>query len=544
MPQQTAPETRTSIKETLTSILIALVIAFTVRGFVVEAFVIPTGSMAPTLLGANMLVRSKETGYQWTVGPEPTPNGGAMVPPTLQATDIMSMQRVAQSRPQVRAGDRIFVLKYLEGVYEPKRFDVVVFKNPTDPTQNYIKRLVGLPGEQLALVDGDVFSRTPQPTDPADANPWELPGWTCAVKSYRTQLDMWQDVADTHFAPLGGFGQGKPSPWKMLNVGIAGDNWRAQPNGEMAFQGSEQGSLFWDAPDRLTDRYSYNEYSESLRGSTRYPVSDLRLQLFVTPQRDSFSSTANLWARGHDYQVITQGSTVQVRARTSNSGELTGAAPLDVGEWKELGTFPRPAIKANQPLAIDIWFVDQSIQVFEGDTPLGPPILLGWSPDERLRFATRMSAADAMASPSRLWNPAEYRRPRLQWDFAGGPFTIHRTRVQRDIFYRPVSMAAPARQRSPRGPVEFGEVPGFSISPQTTMNLSSTQYFVCGDNSPASLDARHWPEPDPLVAQIDPTLNVVPKALMIGRAFFVYFPAWERRYGIPIPDVGRMRWIW
>jgi hypothetical protein len=99
-------------------------------------------------------------------------------------------------------------------------------------------------------------------------------------------------------------------------------------------------------------------------------------------------------------------------------------------------------------------------------------------------------------------------------------------------------------QRRPGGALENVDFLGFSNSPQTTMKLTSTQYFVCGDNSPQSLDARAWGPPDPLVAAIDPTTNVVPKALMIGRAFFVYFPAWQKRYGIPIPDIGRMRWIW
>ena len=47
-----------SIIDTLQSLLIAFILAFTFRGFVVEAFVIPTGSMAPTLLGAHAVVRS------------------------------------------------------------------------------------------------------------------------------------------------------------------------------------------------------------------------------------------------------------------------------------------------------------------------------------------------------------------------------------------------------------------------------------------------------------------------------------------------------
>src|SRR5215217_5827450 len=58
-----------SVKETVESILVAFILAFIFRAFVVEAFVIPTGSMAPTLLGAHMRFRCADCGYPWTVNP-------------------------------------------------------------------------------------------------------------------------------------------------------------------------------------------------------------------------------------------------------------------------------------------------------------------------------------------------------------------------------------------------------------------------------------------------------------------------------------------
>ena len=56
--KQTTPDTPPhqpdeTIKETFESIIIAFILAFVFRAYVVEAFVIPTGSMAPTLLGAH-----------------------------------------------------------------------------------------------------------------------------------------------------------------------------------------------------------------------------------------------------------------------------------------------------------------------------------------------------------------------------------------------------------------------------------------------------------------------------------------------------------
>src|SRR5919112_2065307 len=55
------------VKETIESILIAFILAFVFRAFVVEAFVIPTGSMATTLLGAHMRFTCKECGYRFDV---------------------------------------------------------------------------------------------------------------------------------------------------------------------------------------------------------------------------------------------------------------------------------------------------------------------------------------------------------------------------------------------------------------------------------------------------------------------------------------------
>src|SRR6185369_12771036 len=54
-------------------------------------------------------------------------------------------------------GDRILVNKYIYAFSDPKRWDIVVFKFPGDAKVNYIKRLVGLPGEKLRIHQGDVF---------------------------------------------------------------------------------------------------------------------------------------------------------------------------------------------------------------------------------------------------------------------------------------------------------------------------------------------------------------------------------------------------
>lgn len=103
--------------EWVESILVAFILAMIIRAFVVQAFKIPTGSMRPTLLEGDVILVNKFI-Y------------GAKVP------------WVNWSFPKVR---------------EPKRGDVIVFIYPENPKKDYIKRLVGLPGEVVEIKNGTIY---------------------------------------------------------------------------------------------------------------------------------------------------------------------------------------------------------------------------------------------------------------------------------------------------------------------------------------------------------------------------------------------------
>ncbi len=100
--------------ESLKSFVIAVALFLVMRAFLVEAFKIPSGSMEGTLLVGDFLLVNKLV-Y------------GAEVP------------LLGSTLPAIR---------------EPARGDVVVFQWPTDPTKNFVKRLVGVPGDTLAMRDG------------------------------------------------------------------------------------------------------------------------------------------------------------------------------------------------------------------------------------------------------------------------------------------------------------------------------------------------------------------------------------------------------
>jgi signal peptidase I len=59
--------------------------------------------------------------------------------------------------PTLRIGDRIFVNRFIYKIREPERGDLAVFVYPEDETRDFIKRIVGLPGEILEIKDGRIY---------------------------------------------------------------------------------------------------------------------------------------------------------------------------------------------------------------------------------------------------------------------------------------------------------------------------------------------------------------------------------------------------
>ncbi|MFH0935621.1 MAG: signal peptidase I [Candidatus Omnitrophota bacterium] len=114
------------IREWIESIIVALILAMIIRTFVVKAFKIPTGSMRPTLQEGDLILVNKFI-Y------------GARVP----FTDLR-----------------------LPGLAQLKRGDVIVFIYPEDPKKDFIKRLIGLPGDTVEIKDGTVYINDNPVLDP------------------------------------------------------------------------------------------------------------------------------------------------------------------------------------------------------------------------------------------------------------------------------------------------------------------------------------------------------------------------------------------
>lgn len=157
------------------------------------------------------------------------------------------------------------------------------------------------------------------------------------------------------------------------------------------------------------------------------------------------------------------------------------------------------------------------------------------TPAERVRAATGRSL-DALLdqnpslTTSALADSRIFRRPAPRWRFGGGPFTLYRVGLDRDLHYQ-------VGRNATRG--------GHPAFPAV---LTEDHFMLCGDNSANSLDSRYWDVEYPWITETihggEPSFGMVHRDLVIGRAFVVYLPSPYYRGLIPMFDFGKMRWVW
>jgi signal peptidase I len=150
----------TWIRENLEAIVVAFVMALVIRCFCIEVFKIPSSSMEPTLLGDA----GDGTRHPW------------------ESCPFERYHREAAGNRRSVGGDRIMVTKFFYAAAEIERYDVVVFKFPLNQARNFIKRVVGLPGEDLLVYHGNLFVKRP-----GDDR------FRIARRSLRTQDSIWID---------------------------------------------------------------------------------------------------------------------------------------------------------------------------------------------------------------------------------------------------------------------------------------------------------------------------------------------------------------
>jgi signal peptidase I len=74
----------------------------------------------------------------------------------IQSTIQSSVVKHDSMEPNLHEGQRIIISKIVYNFNEPERGDIIVFPNPNNPEEEYVKRIIGLPGETVEIVDGIV----------------------------------------------------------------------------------------------------------------------------------------------------------------------------------------------------------------------------------------------------------------------------------------------------------------------------------------------------------------------------------------------------
>jgi len=515
--------------DTISLLLISFALAMTFRGFVIEGYVIPTGSMAPTLMGEHLRLRSPDTGYSYPADAAPViesaragrdfqrPIGDPMVSHTAP-TRAEGNIRLAQD---ARVGDRILVTKFLWPIQQPQRWDVVVFKNPCDPVGDatyYIKRLVGMPGERFALADGDAFTGAPD---------MPVTGMRIERKPEHVQRAVLQPLWNSDYAPIDPAAMRQRMRGSWSGPPLRGQGWDTSDPRAFVWGSTGPARLEWVPTDIPLD--DWNAYNSTRPEIPLFPVGDLRVAAHCTPASSGlFTTSLSIGTRSHVMRFDVAGSTATLSVVHAESGEVkaTATGPIALPD----GAFE-----------LEFWHIDQRLRLFiDGESVLS--LDYEWDPQQRLLASHNGRTIDQV-----LQNPSAQKPTptTLAWEFGGGPVTLRRIRVDRDLYYRPAFLN-PGDQY----PMNGEPIPGlaFGIDVNQPPVIGEGEFVMLGDNSGASRDSRLWGRPHPLVSlQLDnDSPFIVPEDLMIGKAWCVYFPAPMRLSpgSTPfIPDFGELRFI-
>jgi len=537
---------QTSVRQLLEALICLAMAVIFFRAFVLEGYIISTGSMAPSLLGYHKRVQCPDCGFSFAFGvsverPRSVSSLVATCPNCrLPTIDVSNVPR--------NDGDQLLVLKnawltelgrWLR-IGGPKRWDVVVFLNPNDPSQAYVKRTIGLPGEAVQIRDGDIFvngerQRKSMPVQrairipvfdndfPSRSKDW-IPRWI-------DETGQWQPVESGFVASV------KAAP-SLATDGRSDEPsfaWLRYHNWLRPAPGRSRGQV---SPDRagharatlqvqpVMDRYGYNRHEAD---HDRVPTHDLML----TAKLDWNSGTGGIAAR-----IKNRGD--EVVCLLDPAGRELSVFCLPDSHWANLESLlaarlrgeTRPKLMiaeasmwADWPLELEFSVFDRQVTVaINGQVLVQEPLPESVETiDPMIPVAAYRPPLIAIAGRSGEGIPA-MQGP--DGSAAGGIASIGvvngTARVSSLRLFRDVHYTAEAGQHATSRPLSLGD----------------DEFFMLGDNSPVSLDSRGWRDP------------VVPRRLLIGRPLVVHLPSrpgrlriGDRVSHIRVPDFSRMRYI-
>jgi signal peptidase I len=562
-------------RETMESIVVAFVLAFLFRAFEAEAFVIPTGSMAPTLFGRHKEADCKACGFHFSFGAsDEIDDSTGLYNDNSRIRAAMCpncrFENPVRDLP-VFKGDRILVNKFPYEFADPQRWDVPVFKYPEKPTTNYIKRMVGLPGETIQIERGDVYRIEEDRTQsilrkkPSKQKVLQLPvydnnhpetplhehGWPkrwaaveratgagAAAQADAGALDLapvdgwvktnatWQSDDEAHAFHLAATNTPGLKWLRYRHIIPSPDDWAAvteDADGPSSPLFAES-VLKRPAPQLITDFCGYNTYhgGNGRTDDDYFWCSDLTLsctlQILSADPQSEVVFELNDGIRSFRCRIdVTTGTAklVSVLRFSGDEGTEDVLAEADSGisgegEWH---------IRfANVDDRLCLWVDDDLIDFgaaaeFPVDETLSP------SPQnaDLIPVGIAVQNAGVRVSDLLIERDLYYRASQLGNDQADR-FGWHGD----DEHPEPFNL-----RRALNDPAEWYDI-YMKRGRNARFELGDDEYLMLGDNSPRSQDSRVWPN-----ARGAERRHAVPRSALVGRAFYIYWP-----HGIPFMNGG------
>lgn len=517
---------RDTTREIFETVVFVVVLVLMLKLFVAEAFVIPTGSMAPTLWGDQVRCTCRECGHKFPINA--SEGGRRMVVKSYVCENCgfaVSDNEVSNDLSSVKSGDRVLVSKYEYHIRDPRRFDVPVFKYPVEPYakeemqgMNYIKRLVGVGGETLAVFAGDLYTTRKLKYDNASRPQNEDDAW-----QFRYMYS--KDPEAKEFFKKGGFDIVRKEAEQIMAVrrivfdldkqpksreGIRRTRWHPVPEDGKGMEmeaagfkhsGPEQGWVLYQHIDPwndenlrahlIIDHIGYNNRDTS---NLPFPpieplehwVSDLIVDCTVEISNPDAEVVLELNKGPSRCQAIFQKGECKLVRHLMEDGK---ERRIEMGSHAtKITKGGKYALRfANVDSRLTVWIDNKAIPFSKDQCDYPPP-----PPDKRFEPSEndRMQPArigcqgDVKCSKVSLWRDLHYT---CAWNYRRGD-----------------------RERKPFEP-EDNDIP--NCDDVQTYYVQPGHYLMFGDNSNSSADSRSW--------------GLVPHRLMLGRAVMVYWPPWR-----------------
>jgi signal peptidase I len=573
-----SPETArpTAMRETIESVVVAFILAFMFKTFEAEAFVIPTGSMAPTLYGRNKAATCPKCGTEFTIGASDEvetetdyviPNAridSAICPNCRYHLDSSEVYNVP-----VFKGDGILVNKFSFEIRDPQRWQVVVFKYPEEPKTNYIKRCVGLPNDTLCIRQGNVYGRD-------EHGDWQILRKDDPNKQRVLQMNVYDN--DHPERPL--IDAGWPERWAAVKKAdspnaIAG--WTPDSNGwipdgqarsfHLPLERAKDFQWFryrhfvpteevWrratlsqpldnPQPKLITDFCGYNAFSSGRIAADDlgfYWVGDLTLNCSIDVAQSQPEGQVvlelNEGPRVYRCRIdLSTGRATIVYAEPRDKNDPGEEHKLAEADTRFAGTGRHDVSFANVDDRLCLWVDNRLIDFGAGAcyNPYGGLEIQRPLDEDLIPAGVAVRGAEATVSHLLLQRDVYYRNDFVHQrsgpladdssyenieEFDGDKGLLISEQGRPAEWFRTYENGLASRHR---GPGERYDNISFEFM------MGPDEFFMMGDNSPRSKDSRLWWNTRHAVHNY-----AVPRDALVGKAFFIYWP-----HGIPFLNDGK-----